>query len=219
MQEVINTGATADDGTGDTLRAGATKVNSNFTQLFSYLNKPVSGRWYSTTSPDVTLAAGTNLSTNVLLYPFIIQETTQISELGIRITTGATGGLASVAIYANGTTQEPLGAPLVTLTGLSAAAAGTPSGAASVTLQPGIYWAAYQTNNATVAAQFFASTTQGLLANVSGATTLAGITTGANTGIISRAIVNTYGSFPTLTAGATATTGAARGAILYYRVA
>jgi len=33
----INTGATANDGTGDTLRAGAAKVNDNFSELYTFL--------------------------------------------------------------------------------------------------------------------------------------------------------------------------------------
>ena len=43
----ISTGSVANDGTGDTLRDGATKVNNNFT------------RRIITTSPDVTVS--TNL--------------------------------------------------------------------------------------------------------------------------------------------------------------
>ncbi|MGE4321917.1 MAG: hypothetical protein AB7E60_02685 [Sphingobium sp.] len=34
-QQIINTGATANDGTGDDLRAGAGKINANFTELYA----------------------------------------------------------------------------------------------------------------------------------------------------------------------------------------
>ena len=33
-RQVINTGATANDGTGDTLRVAATKINQNFVELY-----------------------------------------------------------------------------------------------------------------------------------------------------------------------------------------
>jgi hypothetical protein len=34
-QEIINVGSTANDGTGDTARAGMTKVNNNFTEVYA----------------------------------------------------------------------------------------------------------------------------------------------------------------------------------------
>lgn len=34
-QQMINLGAVADDGTGDTLRAGGQKINENFTELYT----------------------------------------------------------------------------------------------------------------------------------------------------------------------------------------
>ena len=33
----INTGAAANDGTGDTLRSAGTKINSNFIELYNFL--------------------------------------------------------------------------------------------------------------------------------------------------------------------------------------
>lgn len=33
-QQTINTGSAANDGTGDTLRTAATKINANFTDLY-----------------------------------------------------------------------------------------------------------------------------------------------------------------------------------------
>ena len=34
-QEVINIGAQADDGTGDTIRGAGIKINNNFTELYA----------------------------------------------------------------------------------------------------------------------------------------------------------------------------------------
>ena len=36
-KSVINNGSSANDGTGDTLRAGATKINNNFTEIYNVL--------------------------------------------------------------------------------------------------------------------------------------------------------------------------------------
>lgn len=36
-QQTINLGAAAGDGTGDSLRAGGTKLNANFTELYTQL--------------------------------------------------------------------------------------------------------------------------------------------------------------------------------------
>ena len=36
----ISTGSSANDGTGDTLRSAATKINSNFTEIYDFLGTP-----------------------------------------------------------------------------------------------------------------------------------------------------------------------------------
>lgn len=36
-QQIINAGNVANDGKGDSLRAGATKINNNFTELYSQI--------------------------------------------------------------------------------------------------------------------------------------------------------------------------------------
>ena len=35
VKQVISTGTTANDGTGDTLRSAGTKINENFTELYN----------------------------------------------------------------------------------------------------------------------------------------------------------------------------------------
>lgn len=42
-QQTVNIGATANDDTGDTLRAGGQKINANFTELYGRLADQVSG--------------------------------------------------------------------------------------------------------------------------------------------------------------------------------
>ena len=48
----ISTGSVANDGTGDTLRDGATKVNNNFTEIYNLLGD--SGSLSSGISADAT---------------------------------------------------------------------------------------------------------------------------------------------------------------------
>ena len=36
----ISTGTSANDGTGDTLRSAATKINANFTEIYDFLGTP-----------------------------------------------------------------------------------------------------------------------------------------------------------------------------------
>ena len=86
-RQVIGTGTTANDGTGDNLRAGGTKINANFTELYDLLGNGTtlsSGAWdivssgintlsdvgIGTTNPRFTLevgavgASGTSLHVN-----------------------------------------------------------------------------------------------------------------------------------------------------------
>lgn len=37
-KQLINLGTTVNDGTGDTLRLGAQKINENFTELYNFLS-------------------------------------------------------------------------------------------------------------------------------------------------------------------------------------
>jgi hypothetical protein len=73
--------------------------------------------------------------------PFPVLQPITVTDLGIEVSTAATG-TAEVAIYAaDGTSKRP-GTRLAYVSGLSTGATGVVSGAVSVTLQPGLYWAA-----------------------------------------------------------------------------
>ena len=50
-QQFVNTGTTANDGTGDTLRIAAQKINQNFTEVYNLLGSTVqqSADWNETT--------------------------------------------------------------------------------------------------------------------------------------------------------------------------
>lgn len=43
-KQVISVGLTANDGTGDSLRTGAQKINDNFTELYTFLGNPATGQ-------------------------------------------------------------------------------------------------------------------------------------------------------------------------------
>ena len=57
-QEVINIGAIADDGTGDTIRGAGIKINNNFTELYAtsvlLRQTQIQSRGNSTTAPTPT---------------------------------------------------------------------------------------------------------------------------------------------------------------------
>jgi len=51
-RQTINTGSAANDGTGDTLRGAATKINANFSELYTLLGGDAAGT--GTTTGDTT---------------------------------------------------------------------------------------------------------------------------------------------------------------------
>jgi hypothetical protein len=56
-QQLVNTGTTANDGTGDTLRIAAQKINQNFTEVYNLVGKTVQqpADWSATTGPTQIL--------------------------------------------------------------------------------------------------------------------------------------------------------------------
>ena len=74
-QKIINVGVVANDGTGDTLRTGAGKINDNFTELYSLTNT------YVTNSNLTTSLASyvTNSSLATSLFPYA--TTTSLNSL------------------------------------------------------------------------------------------------------------------------------------------
>lgn len=73
--------------------------------------------------------------------PFVVYQPRSITALGIEVST-ASAGTAEVAVYdSDGANGRP-GTRLAYVSGLSTGATGIVSGTVSVTLQPGLYWAA-----------------------------------------------------------------------------
>ena len=214
-REVLNNGET-----GLSFR---NKLNSNFTQLYAgSVALPVSGRWVAACTGGVTLQAGQNSSASLWLYPFIITEATTISDLGMRVATASAGVNGMLGIYAHSTTTgDATGTAVASVVGISMAATGTVSGAlaSNVTLQPGLYWVAFQASGATAAATTAAASELALICMVSGSTSLSEVSTAAATAMQYKFVANTYGTFPDLTGASFSNSAARNGALLFYKVA
>ena len=127
-RQVIGTGSAANDGSGDNLRAGGTKINDNFTELYNYLGDGTalsSGTWdivssgintlssvgIGTTNPRFTLevgavgASGTSLHVNGNARVTGIISATQVVIGGETLTgAGVTSLVAGSNITLSGST-------------------------------------------------------------------------------------------------------------------
>lgn len=199
----INTGVAANDNTGDALRNAFIKTNENLLELYACA-APIrlrANQWYASNLSGI-LAAGTAMAVNtVRMVPFIVRETCTISQLGVRITTLGAGSI-DLAIYAsNPATGLPTGLPLQTAPPIPTNATGPFSASlvAPVQLQPGLYWLASNTNNATAVYQNQGAASP-FLAHLLGAPTLAGISASATSSISHLSYAQTYGTWPDVTA-------------------
>ena len=223
-RQIIGVGAVANDGTGDPERSAWIKANANFAELYADLlaSHPhyLSGNWYNP-YPNAAVAAGNNGAGFLNLEPFAVMEPITISALGIRVATLSAGGLVMAGIYAHSyTTGQPTGNVLASVVGLSTSAATTVSAAlgANVMLPAALYWRAVQPDNGTAALQAIAATQSNTGALV-GSTSLANVSSGTTNARITRAVANTYGTFPDLTGVSAAEGTAASGGIVYIRIA
>lgn len=85
--------------------------------------------------------------------PFRISRKIAVQSILMRVgTPGVAGGQCALAIYRTGANTYPVGAPLNSGTGFSVSTALTDTGytGLSLTLGPGVYWAGFQVNNATI---------------------------------------------------------------------
>ena len=69
-QQTISTGSSANDGTGDTLRAAATKINANFTEVYSKSSRVVE----TETTANLADTATGNIDFGDLGKTFLLQE-------------------------------------------------------------------------------------------------------------------------------------------------
>lgn len=172
----------------------------------------VAGRWYLPFDAGV-LAAGSALTTaSIKFVPFFVGDTLKLTDLGVRITTLAAGGLIGCAIYENypSANNRPQGNPLASVLGLSTAAAAMVSAAAAATLTAGMYWFGVQPDavaGGVVCCQAYgpASSPAGWLTGSTNADRISDSAAGVRSILT---VNNTYGSWPNLTgASFTDTTG------------
>lgn len=109
-KQTINVGTTANDGTGDTLRASFIKVNDNFTEVYNSLNPSV----VALTATDGTAVTGTTTDTlsQSLLIPANTFSSNGILEIICRMSKTGTTSTSNIRIYKN-TSNTLTGATLI----------------------------------------------------------------------------------------------------------
>jgi hypothetical protein len=138
--------AYAELGIGSTLRIAGTTLDAN-TEMFGYL----ANNFYWTWNPNFTIMANSTvaLSLNTIHWcPIWIDQPITISALGFKLGIASAANNAQVALYANDpTTMRPIGNAVCSTGNLSTTTIGFVSGAVSVALSRGIYWAAINMDN------------------------------------------------------------------------
>jgi hypothetical protein len=177
------------------------------------------GFWLSPLNGTVGSAAAMVANT-IYLYPFTLERSVTVGELGARVNTAAAGTSVQLAIY--GTTNgEPIGAPLGNTVSLSAGTQGLVSdNVADFNLTGHVtYWMA-SNSDGTPALQHLSGAAVNAAAAILGAPTLAQVASAASASGGWRSVAQTFGTWPTLAAGATTVqTGAVRGGIVYLQLA
>lgn len=145
----------------------------------------VAGRWYKPL-PHAAYASGNTFSTTATKFvPWAVRERVTISDLGARVTTAAGGGTVRLGIYAsNSITKDPTGTVLGECT-VSTTSTGAVSGAlaANLTLEPGLYWQAGQSDSNTAVIQAVTSSVAHTAAMIGNAT-LATVTNTSTLGFV-----------------------------------
>jgi hypothetical protein len=155
----------------------------------------------------------------IQLFPFKLDRSATVGDIGARVTTAVAGSSVQFAIY--GTTNgEPVGAPLATTVSLSGATLQPISdNVADFNLTGGVaYWFGANAD-AAVALQHI-NTANNYSVTIIGAPTLALASSSATASHIQRQVAQTFGTWPTLAPGATTVaTGSTRGGIPYLQIA
>ncbi len=103
-QEVINIGAQADDGTGDTIRRSGIKINNNFTEVYGQPNFSLSqlsfdGNVISATQSNADIELSGNGTGNVQISDLTIDSVINLSDNDIKVNDSN----ADLVLTANGT--------------------------------------------------------------------------------------------------------------------
>lgn len=178
----------------------------------------VAGKWYA---PMLGVQSGTAMAADtVKVIPFFVPQRITVSDLAIRITTVSAGGHVRVGIYASdATTKKPTG------NALSSAVIATDSAllisatlGANVSLNPGLYYLASQSDNSTVVCNAPSSSSPPSLAAYLGDTSLGNLSTGSSINYSSLSASGTYASgLPDLTS-ATLSVNTTQAAYVWFKV-
>jgi hypothetical protein len=159
------------------------------------------------------------VASTIYLYPITVQRSITVSELGARITTGVASSSVQLAIY-DSAAGEPNGAPLASSVSLSGATATTISDDVLDfnLLEKTTYWMAVN-SSAAITLLHLTGANQLAAAFTIGASTLAAISPSATTAGGWRQVAQTFGTWPTLTSGATTVqAGTPRGGLVFLKI-
>lgn len=179
------------------------------------------GQWFNPVpGSSVQTGSAATGADSLRLVPFYLDQAVALSNLGLRVTTTGSGNFL-LAIYADDGAGKPTGSPL------AVAAAGATSSAAaivvnlssSLNLEPGAYWVAFLSSDATAVFQCYASG-NAQMAHEAGALTLGGVSTGASTSFAGYSMASSYaGGMPDLTGASLTAVSASTTPVMYLRVA
>jgi hypothetical protein len=175
------------------------------------------GHWISPVM-GVASSGTVMVANNMVLHQFVLFRSITVGELGARINTAAAGASIQLAIYAS-LNGEPSGAPLGNTASLSAGTAGPVSdNVTDFNITGGVvYWMALNSDGAPVLQGWGNSNLYA--AWILGAPTLAQVANAATSVSVWRSITHTFGTWPTLTPGATAVaTNNPRGGIVFLQI-
>lgn len=156
------------------------------------------GRYYPI-SAGFFATGGAPSANTIYFTPFAIREETEVTDLLIRLLTGAASAEIQLAIYAASTTTGlPTGSPVAD-TGVVSAATATLIVAAvtPVTLSPGIYYFALQGSDTALRWYSLSTSVGSFVTNITGTDTSAALFHSSGSNGVSVTASQTYGTWPT----------------------
>lgn len=201
----------------DATAGAAIWVRQDNADFFGY----ISGSYYH--GINSLISAGAAIGGNALkLHPIVIKERTTLAELAVRVTTAESAKSFQLAIYATDpATKFPTGNPLGVTGSMSAGTTGAMTSAftgGNITLNPGMYWMALNTDSTTAIFQAFGSNST-FIAALLGGVTASQVASGTATSIASLSYTQTFGAWPDLTGQAFSRGNSSAYAGIFFKVA
>lgn len=204
---------------GDSGAIARGTINDNYTELYASVPwlTTVAGNWYPS-NPFGVLAGGGALSANIIrAIPMPISTRCTVSQMAARVTVAGTGNNQYAIYGSSAATGLPTGAALASTGSVSNAVLGATAVAlgSAVQLNPGLYWAAINTDS-TPTCQII-GISQGFINSIIGGTLtqVAGLNV---SGITALTYTQTFGAWPDLTAVAPTYLSTSTYANLYYLI-